>query len=232
MEPASLRPRDTSGDPADLASIVLGHAYGGDDDGGGVRRWHAPEHVPLDTDRGASIALDARSALVLALVVAVIVGGVAWATTTWRSAGDTAAPAAATTTTGDSSAATVADTTTTAPADATPALAPGTDLAIGRIVPARGASGAGIVAVGISNRGSVASTARQGATVLVLVDGEVAASDAVPAIEPGESTRVTVALDTCPTGTVSITAVVDPGAVVKESDERNNATSRQASFGC
>ena len=201
------------------------------------RRIDAPEFVPIDHDRHPLRGFDARSALVLALVVAALAGIVGWATTIGDSGAEAPTPAAgaddadadAGTTVAEDAAAEGAAGTAT---DDSPALVAGTDLAIGRVIPARGASGAGLVAVGVGNRGDVAWNGRGDATVLVVVDGEVAASEQLPAIDAGASTRVTVPLDSCPSGTVSITAVIDPGAVVREADERNNATSRAATFGC
>lgn len=219
--------------PADLASIVLGSA---DPD----RRHDAPEQVPLDHGwREQQPGFDARSAAVLALVVAVLAGLVGWATTIGMQPDPAARPGAS----GDAT--TVADveepraaasgtgsTASDAESGAAPTAAIGIDLAIGRIVPAKSASGTGIVAVGVGNRGDRAYAGRPASELLVIVDGNVVASEPIPAVEAGESTRVSVSLDWCPAGTVPVTAVLDSSAAVREADERNNATSRSATFGC
>lgn len=226
MDDATLRTRDAH-QPADLASIVLGLDEP-------ARRLDAPERVPLDDGwHGHQPGFDARSAAVLALVVAVLAALIGWATTVGDQPAATSQDVEAAATSvpeAESGSATVAD--AVGPSSDAPVAVEAIDLAIGRIVPAVAAGGGAIVAVGIGNAGELAYPARAGATVLLVVDGEVAASEAIPAIEPGESTRVTIALESCPTGTVPVTAVLDPSAGVREADERNNATSRAATFGC
>jgi hypothetical protein len=211
----------------DLAAIVLGAASVREQ---AERRIDAPEYVPIDHGRHPERGYDLRSAAVLALVVAVLAAIVGWATTIGDAPSiETPKPTAAKTDEAAVVSEPAADTDAEAAA-ATPV--PGIDLTVGRIIPARGASGSGLVTVGIGNGGDTAFAARGGGTVLVILDGEVVATEPLPAIEAGSSTRVSVPLTWCPSGTVAMTAVVDPGAVVREANERNNATSRSATFGC
>jgi hypothetical protein len=210
-------------DTVDLASIVLGAP---------PRRMDAPERVPVDArDRDVQPGFDARSAAVLALVVAVLAALVGWATTI----GDPPSVAGDATRSGRSASA-AGDTTAGSQGAAEPAaVAPVpelVDLAVGRIVPSVDASGVASVTVGVGNAGDLAYSIDDGATLLVLVDGEVAASDAVPDLAAGASARVTLPLASCPGASAAVTAVLDPGAGVRESDERNNATSRIAPFDC
>lgn len=225
MEARGPEPVERRAD-VDLAAIVLAST--------GERRKHerrmdAPEFVPVDHGRHPERGFDLRSAAVLALVVAILAAIVGWATTI----GDTKStpPLTPKVTTKPSPAAKVAPDAATA-GTAKPAPVAGIDLAVGRVIPSRDSSGNGMVIVGIANAGDQAFTARGGGTVLVIVDGAIAASEPLTAIAAGVSARVAVPLTWCPAGTVSMTAVVDPSAVVREADERNNATSRSATFGC
>lgn len=220
----------------DLAAIVLGHTA---DDRQHERRIDAPEFVPVDHGRHPERGYDLRSAAVLALVVAILAAIIGWTTTIGDSPSIAPAsrPAAsASSDSPDDATMPVADqgaeaaVPSTSPAASAPAA--GIDLTVGRVIPARDSSGAGLVTVGIGNAGDTALAAREGGTVLVIIDGDVVASEPLPAIGAGASTRVSVPLTWCPSGTVALTAVVDPDAVVREADERNNATSRSATFGC
>lgn len=217
-----------SNDPtrtADLAAIVLG-------DGARLRAEAAPEQVPVAHGSAAAEVdgrYDVRSVLVLALVVAALAAVVGWTTSLGHD--ERIAPIA--TSTKPSAA---PDAVTRRPA-VTPAaravVAPrGVDLVPGRIVASRSGSGGGIVRVAVANRGREAYEGTVGAQVLLLVDGQVAGTESLGRLDAGESTTVEFALDSCPSGTPALVAVVDPAARVREADERANSVSRTASFGC
>lgn len=223
--------RATSREDADLASIVLGRTTAGD------RRIDAPERVPTWFDGAPERGYDARSVVVLALVVAVLAAVVGWSTTigdTPTSAGDAAtasSPTPDTAALGDALgvAATAVERSTKAAAEAPAAR--GANLAAGRLVASRSGSGAGLVTVTVRNGGDVA-TAATGAEVLVLADGDVMGTARIGALAAGAATSVEVPLGWCPAGTVALVAMVDPGSAVSETSEFDNAVSRSASFGC
>ncbi|BCL25449.1 CARDB domain-containing protein [Streptomyces aurantiacus] len=69
-----------------------------------------------------------------------------------------------------------------------------------------------------------AGTARSAATTVeASVEGTVADSGTVPALEPGASTTVAVAAGTRPAGDYTISAAVDPRGTVAELDDTNNS---------
>ncbi|MGZ3097610.1 CARDB domain-containing protein [Streptomyces sp. H72] len=69
-----------------------------------------------------------------------------------------------------------------------------------------------------------AGTARSAATTTeVTVEGAVAGSAAVPALDPGQSAQVAVSTGTRPAGSYSVAAVVDPRGTVAELDDTNNS---------
>ncbi len=69
-----------------------------------------------------------------------------------------------------------------------------------------------------------AGTARSAATTTeVSVEGAVAGTAAVPALDPGQSAQVAVATGTHPAGSYSVSAVVDPRGTVPEPDDTNNS---------
>ncbi|MEU5704533.1 CARDB domain-containing protein [Streptomyces aurantiacus] len=69
-----------------------------------------------------------------------------------------------------------------------------------------------------------AGTARSAATTVeASVEGTVAGSGTVPALEPGASTTVAVAAGTRPAGDYTISAAVDPRGTVAELDDTNNS---------
>ncbi len=224
--------RMTSREDTDLATIVLGRTQAGE------RRIDAPERVPAWLETGTERGYDARSVAVLALVVAVLAAVVGWSTSigdtpppSSATVGASPAPASSDAALGDAigTAATAVERSATA---AKPApVATGANLAAGRLVATRSGSGAGLVTVAVRNSGD-APTAASGAEVLVLADGDVMGTGRVGAIAPGASARVEVPLDWCPSGTVALVAVIDPGAVVREASEFDNSVSRSTSFGC
>ena len=224
--------RVTAREDSDLVSIVLGTTTAGDD-----RRLDAPERVPAWFDDRPARGYDARSVVVLAIVVAVLAATVGWATTF----GDTTVPkvdspkAAPAVSPDDAlgdafgAAASVVERSATS-AKAVPA-AIGANLAAGRLAASRSGSGTGLVTLAVRNTGDVA-TAGAGTEVLVLADGDVMGTGQLAAVAPGASAKVEVSLDWCPAGTVSLVAIVDPGSVVREANEQDNSISRSASFGC
>ncbi|MFG2279639.1 CARDB domain-containing protein [Streptomyces asoensis] len=69
-----------------------------------------------------------------------------------------------------------------------------------------------------------AGTARSAATTVeVSVEGTVAGSAAVPALDPGASATVDVATGARPAGSYGVSAVVDPRGTVPELDDSNNS---------
>ncbi|MGX1274211.1 CARDB domain-containing protein [Streptomyces phaeoluteigriseus] len=69
-----------------------------------------------------------------------------------------------------------------------------------------------------------AGTARSAATTVeASVEGTVAGSGAVPALDPGASATVDVATGTRPAGSYAVSAVVDPRGTVAELDDSNNS---------
>ena len=205
----------------DLASIVLA-------DPGRSRRALAPERLPLEPE---SPGLDARSALVLAFVVATLAAVIGWATMGGASTPKTAAADKP-----------VAKETPAAAADeplpfadtskpAAPVAPRGVDLAPARIVATKSGSGGGIVRVGIANQGrdALAST---GTAVLVLLDGESIGEDTIGGIDATSSTTTEFSIGYCPSGSHSLVVVVDPRGQVREADERDNARTQTVAFGC
>ncbi len=223
----------------DLASIVLGTSRAPE------RQLDAPERVPVwgDVLEQRRTGFDARSVIVLALVVGVLAAMVGWATnvhdeapgstatagdafsTVGRDAGD--GPDAAL---GDAvgAAASAAERTVDAAASA-PAAGP--NLAAARLVATRSGSGTGLVRVAVKNTGDAPIPADR-AEVLVLADGDVVGSAPIGQLAPAASTSVEVSLGWCPAGAVALVAVLDSGSALREADERDNSISRSASFGC
>ena len=204
----------------DLASIVLGDA---------PRRRQRSSHPMEDSLVLPSPGYDARSALVLAIVVAALAGVIGWSTTIGR---QTSAPPAAPTKQG----AATPTTPKVAPAVATsvkPAVPAGIDLAPGRITAVRSGAGGGIVRIAIANQGAEALGSERGAQVLVLLDGELVGERAIGAIDATGSATTELALESCPTGRHAVAVVVDPRGFVREADERDNAVTQSVAFrGC
>lgn len=183
---------------------------------------------------------DARSALVLALVVATLAGVIGWSTTIGReqaSSPPRATDAAATDAQEQDAADDARDAaarTVEAPARQSPAAAApqGIDLEPGRITALRSGAGGGIVRIGIANRGSDPMAAEHGAQVLVLLDGEPVGERTLGAIDATAAITTELALDSCPSGRRALVVVVDPRGLVQEADERDNARSQLVSFGC
>lgn len=224
--------RVTSREDSDLATIVLGRTQAGE------RRFDAPERVPAWLDSTSERGYDVRSVAVLALVVAVLAAVVGWSTsiggTPPTSAVDSVsspAPASPDTALGEAlgGAATAVERSTQA-AKSLP-VATGPNLAAGRLMATRSGAGTGLVTVAVRNNGD-APTAASGTDVLVLADGDVMGAGRLGAVAPGASASVEVPLGWCPSGTVALVAVVDPGALVREASEFDNSVSRSASFGC
>ncbi|MFF7211941.1 CARDB domain-containing protein [Streptomyces sp. NPDC008238] len=76
------------------------------------------------------------------------------------------------------------------------------------------------VNAGVRNAGTARSAAT---TVDVNVEGTLAGSAAVPALDPGESAGVAVATGTRAAGSYAVSAVVDPRNTVAELDDSNNS---------
>ncbi|MGY3790810.1 CARDB domain-containing protein [Streptomyces antibioticus] len=76
------------------------------------------------------------------------------------------------------------------------------------------------VKAGVRNAGTARSAAT---TVDVSVEGTVAGSAAVPALDPGASATVDIATGTRPAGSYGVSAVVDPRNTVAELDDTNNS---------
>ncbi len=228
--------RVTAREDSDLASIVLGATKSVDD-----RRLDAPERVPAWLDDAPARGYDARSVAVLALVVGVLAAIIGWSTTIGDSPVPTARDASRSTPAaspddalGDAfgAAGSVVERSarSATTAKAASAAVTGANLAAGRIVATRSGSGAGLVALSVRNTGDAATAA--GTDVLVLADGDVMGTAQLGVVAPGASARVEVPLDWCPSGTVALVAVIDPGSVVREASEFDNSVSRSASFGC
>jgi hypothetical protein len=200
----------------DLAAIVLADP--------GRRRSLAPESMPLDTHaRG----FDARSVLVLALVVAIMAGVIGWATMD----GPTPEPAAKPTTSSatDATATTVAD-EPKAETPVVPVAPKGVDLAPGTIQ-ATTAGGSAILRVGIANQGRTALSG-SGTDVLVLMDGQQVGSDTIGRIDATGSTTTEFSIGYCPSGSHAVALVIDPRNQVREADERDNARTQTVAFRC
>lgn len=210
-------------DKTDLASIVLA-----DRPKRGAAA--APERAPIEPLRAG---FDARSVLVLAIVVAVMAGVIGWSTTTIGQDQPLAAkrgqPAEQSTTRTAAAKATMVADEPAAPA--TPVAAAGIDLAPGRLVAARSGSGGGIVRVAIANQGRTALGA-DGTQLLFLLDGTVVGERTLGFIDGVSSATTELAFDSCPSGRHQLAVVVDPRGLVTEADERDNATTQSVSFGC
>jgi hypothetical protein len=224
--------RATSREDSDLATIVLGRTQAGD------RRIDAPERVPAWADGSPERGYDARSVVVLALVVAVLAAVVGWSTTIGDSPAAQVDGAAAPTPTetpdaalGDALGQAATAVERSAGSVKPVPAARGANLAAGRLVATRSGSGAGLVTVAVRNSGD-AATSGAGADVLVLADGDVMGTAQLGALAAGATARVEVPLEWCPSGTVALVAVVDPGSAVREASEFDNSVSRSASFGC
>jgi hypothetical protein len=211
----------TDEDPrrADLASIVLAderarrrHERRGEGGGGAFL-----------ARSGLRDGYDARSVLVLALVVAALAAVVGWTTTVGM--GDTTTPTA------QRSTATVAST----PKVAAPAVAPvrqGIELKVGQVTTARSSSGGAVIRVSVANAGTVDGDTRIGTKLVVLLDGAVVGERALGGIAAGSSATTELGLDSCPSGRHTIAVIVDPRSAIRELDETDNARTSIASFGC
>ena len=206
----------------DLASIVLA-------DPGRSRRALAPERLPLEPE---TPGLDARSALLLAFVVATLAAVIGWATMGGTRAPE---PAAAAKETIAKEAPAAAAEEPLPFADASKPVVPvaprGVDLAPARIVTTKSGSGGGIVRVGIANQGRDALPST-GTSLLVLMDGQSIGEDTIGGIGATSSTTTEFSLDYCPSGSHSLVVVVDPRGQVREADERDNARTQTVAFGC
>lgn len=172
---------------------------------------------------------DARSVLVLALVVATMAGVIGWATSAVSepplaaSAGGSSAPEGPARVAGPPMPAPVASPNRVAPA--------GIDLAPGRLVAMRSGSGGGIVRVAVANQGRT-SLGAEGTQVLFLLDGSLVGERTVGAIDALGGSTTELTLESCPAGRHQLAVVVDPRGLVVEADERDNATTQSVSFGC
>jgi hypothetical protein len=212
------------GDPVDLAAIVLASTPRHE------RRIDGPERVPVELRDGLPRGFDARSVAVLAVVVAALAAIVGWAfNSSEQSVASRDLPAASTAEGADAAA--PASSPSAVEAAAVP-VAEGIDLVPGRITTTRSASGGGLVSVVVRNGGTQDVLDASGATVLLVVDGELAGSQPLVRLDAGTGSRAEFVLDSCPSGDVPVVAVVDPSNVVAELDERDNSIGRTASFGC
>lgn len=223
---SSTRTRPSREQP-DLAAIVLG-------DRGmhlrGERRGTSP---------AAHGGYDARSALVLAVVVGAIAAAIGWTMTSERTATppaepsvttrSDARPAAAPAEEGEPASAVEPDRGEAASSFTAP---PGIGLAPTRIQAGRSDAGSGLLRVRVVNRGSRPLPAGSEVQVLFLLDGAVAGERTIASIDPPGARTAELALDTCPPGRHAAVAIVDPRGLVDEVDERDNASSRMVSFGC
>lgn len=211
--------------------------------------------VILEAPPRARRTYDARSALLLALVVAVLTMVVAVtmglrtsdgtsarslpSDSAPRSAGMTGANHATSTTgaAGAKGATGVADATgsTSSPArdDQTRSVA-GIALAIGRITATPDtASGGMIVRVGVANAGRDALPAGRGAELLLLVDDQVVGRQPLRSLA-GSGAHATFAftVPTCSSGRHAVTAIADATSRVRDAAGSNGARSRELTFDC
>jgi hypothetical protein len=212
----------------DLATIVLGDERARRS---AERRGRLRGQVASGT--GMRDGYDARSVLVLAVVVAVLATVIGWSTTIAREE-DPPAPTKVD----------VAPRTETVSKDAAASdvagpgmgavVAPpkGVQLQVGRIVASKSGNGGGILRVGVANRGAVDGDEALGTQLLVLMDGEVVGERSLSALDAGASASTEVGLDTCPSGRHTVVAIVDPRGAIAEADDRDNAVSSTVSFGC
>lgn len=177
---------------------------------------------------------DARSALLLAVVVAALAVVVAAVASRSQAEGTMqgAAPAAAAATAPGADGAAARARDDAGVARAVPAR-PGIDVAIAGMRAVPSAAGGQLVRVRVVNRGTDALGAGAGVDLLLLVDGEVAGSSPIDMLEgQGAAAWLEFPLDVCEPGRHGVTAVVDPRAAVREHDERDNASSRELAFRC
>jgi len=231
-------------DQLDLASIVLADAR---------ERRTRPAAMRLgsyleDRGTGSTSGYDARSVLVLAIVVAALAMVVGWTATSVRSdptptgtvtgslpkaTAGAVGSGATSTRDGDGTGTTIGATAGAGSVDATPLVMPGPNLVLGRITMARSSNGSPVLRVAVANAGNAAITAAAGAELLMLVDGDVVGTSALGAIAAdGGRAIVDVPLTSCFGGPHAVTAVVDTSAVVREVDERDNASSRSLQIVC
>jgi hypothetical protein len=180
---------------------------------------------------GLSDGYDARSVLVLALVVASLAAVIGWTMTV--GVGDPAPPSHASN--GAAGAAPAAATNTTAPTASTHATVParhGIDLRVNQVTTARSDAGGGVIRVSVRNAGTVDGDASLGTQLVVLLDGAVVGERSLGGIAANSSATTEVGLDTCPSGRHSIAVIVDPRSAIREFDEADNARTSVASFGC
>lgn len=211
---------------ADLASIVVGDAIARRE-----RDAMAPERTPVRVLETGPTGYDARSVLVLAVVVAVLAAIVGWGMTLGREERvPTAKQPVAAAASVVAAPASVVDAASTKLDDAALAAPAGIDLAPGAIAFARRADGAAVLRVGVKNVGD--APAESGAGVLALLDGEVLADGSVAPLEAGAAGVAELRLGSCPTGRHSLVVVIDPQARVRESAEGDNASSRSLIVDC
>lgn len=226
MDDTSSTRTRPSRDQPDLAAIVLGdRGVHSRDEGRGAPAW-----------RGG---YDARSALVLAVVVAAIAAAIGWTMTSARSVTPRAEPPAASPAdplpaAAPSDAGTPAGAVARAGGDAAPAFAapPGIGLAPTRIQAVRSDAGGAVLRVRVVNRGNRALPADGDVQVLFMLDGTVVGERTIASIDPSGARTAELPLDGCPPGRHAAVAIVDPRGLVDEVDERDNTSSRMVSFGC
>lgn len=199
---------------------------------------------PASTRRDAGSGYDARSVLVLALVVAVLAAVVGWTMTLGREDGLPAASSSTTSSTRAESAGSAAvdaspavDGSTVAAGAQGPAaggepVPAGVDLQPARILASRSATGVGLLRISVANRGSEDGDRAVGTQVLVLLDGVVVGERSLGGVDANGSASTELALDSCPAGGRALVVVVDPRGEVRELDERNNTSSSTVSFDC
>lgn len=235
--------RHTTGIEPDLAAIVLADARarsarGGAGSADGSRRPH-PELAPVVL---RTAPYDARSALVLAIVVAAMAAVVGWFTAGGRDQVPTPPSTQPVERRGTTLGAGVhgpvrADEgpgTLAADSAQPPAPAPrGVDVAVGRVTASRSGAGGGIVRIAVANQGSDALDASAGGLqVSVLLDGVPVGERVLGAVPAAGTAATELSLDSCPSGRHALVVVLDPRGLVAEVDERDNASSRMVSFGC
>ncbi|MCW2922712.1 MAG: hypothetical protein JWM98_116 [Thermoleophilia bacterium] len=231
-----VRPsRGERSDAIDVASIVLA---GAPTRARRARRARAPIAPSWSepTYSGLGGGYDARSALVLALVVAGLVMAIAWTVSIGRDGIGSAtpsAPAAKVAAKLDVAPAAAAIGPVAAPAARIPATVRGVDLAPGRVSTSRAASGSTLVRIGVVDAGTRPLVDGSGARVVVLLDAAVAGQAPLPGIgSRGARVVAEVTLDRCEPGVHTLTVVIDPGAAVRDADLTDNAVGRRVSITC
>ncbi|MEO6866560.1 MAG: hypothetical protein ABI200_00905 [Gaiellales bacterium] len=215
----------------DLASIVLAEER--------PRRSRAGIQRPMK--RAASDGYDARSVLILAIVVALLAAIVGWAMTLTRDEASSlptpvSTPSAQIGPKLDGSLAAGGEAASGGKADsAAPAVAPaprGVQLMPTRITGSRAASGGGILRIAVANRGREVLPSAAGVQVVALVNGTLIGPAPLGAVDASGSASVELYLNSCPTGSAHVVAVVDPSGIQRETSKRDNTRGATVSFGC